>query len=693
MKKERLFLLMLFFCALVYAQTQMAQLKLMGEPQKSMDELVAKRDANGRVCAAIKVISDLGGFSYDSYNGVVAVDRKPGQDIVYLQPDERVLEIFHQGYQPLKLILSTYGIYLKSREMWIIKITGVGKAANTLPVTFLVKPEDAQIEVDGVPARHGKPIDLSPGQHLLKISKKGFRTLEKEISVDKNNVLFNFSLEEVELLPITIKSVPTGASIFINGVNQGQTDKGMWLYPGTYRLKLSLSGFAEIVKTITVRENQENVFAFTLPKNAGYLQLSVQPADAMIKINQQSYRTTDKITLPAGTYQLTISKNGYLDVNDQVQIKAGETVTRSYQLVKNTGILEISVQPEKSTVLINKADYSGKNRVELAPGVYKIEVLAKGYSPQKETITIERGQTLTRNYQLKRKVGALRFSVTPVFADVQLKKKGKVVKHWQGLKLIKNLPIGQYELQASAKGYSTERTIVTIAENKTIPVDLTLEKGVFFTGGYPKTDITGTLRLIVNPADARTTINGIPVSDHFFILPVGVYRIECQKSGFEKHGQSVNIQKDQELRVDVRLREKSMGKALTLSLIFPGWGQSYKESKIRGWLYRLAFVGSAVGAYYFTDQYNKSVKKYRSIREQYTAIKDYQQLSILGDKMIAQYKKVEDNEKFRNYFYAATAAVWLINVLDALFLPPSWKRSVKISFNSTPGGMALKFNF
>ena len=671
---------------------QLAQLRVIGKPQKSPDEFVGSnhRDANGRICAMIKVISDMEGFQYDAYNGVVSVEDQPGQDLVYLQPDERVLEIFHEGYEPLKLILSNYGIQLAPRQVWSIKISGVGKAANTLPVTFLVQPQDAAIEVDGLAVRQGKPIDLSPGHHQLKITKQGYRTIDQEINVDKSHVLFNFTLQEVDLLPVTIKSVPVGANIFLNGVNQGQTDRGLWLYPGDYQLKIQLPGYVPVEQTITVAENKDNTFAFTLLKNAGYLQVTVNPPGATITINQQTYRATDKISLPPGTYELVVSKNGYLDVKDQITIKIGQTVRRNYHLIKNIATVNLDVQPKNATVLINKTDYSDRQQAELAPGVYKIEVLAKGYYPKSETITLQRGQVINRSYHLVQRVGKLRFSVAPVFADVQLKQNGRTIQRWQGLKLIKNLPIGQYEIVASANGYSTERKVVNILENQTSNLDLRLEKGVFFTGRKRNTRVTGQLRLAVTPTDAQVTIDGMPVTDSYLILPVGKYQIKCQKSGFSGQSKTVRIRQNQETRIEINLTKKSKGKALTRSLFFPGWGQSYKENNGRGLLFRLAFLGTAAGAYYFTDQYNKTVKDYNAIRQQYESAVDYNQVLNLGNQMERQYKKVEDNEKFRNYFYMATAGIWLINVLDVAIMPPGWKRSGKYALDFKGNGVRLQ---
>ena len=85
------FLLLFLLMSTSYAQT--AKMSVLGTPQKSSSEIVAVRDANGRYAAAIQVISDMDGFSYQANNGVIKVDDRAGEDMVYLSPDERVLKI------------------------------------------------------------------------------------------------------------------------------------------------------------------------------------------------------------------------------------------------------------------------------------------------------------------------------------------------------------------------------------------------------------------------------------------------------------------------------------------------------------------------------------------------------------------------------------------------------------------------
>ena len=85
---------------------QLSQFQIAGKPEKMKTPIPEVIDINGRICAAIQVVADMEGLKYDSYNGVVKVIDLRGNDMLFLSPDERVLKIYHSGYQPLKIILA-----------------------------------------------------------------------------------------------------------------------------------------------------------------------------------------------------------------------------------------------------------------------------------------------------------------------------------------------------------------------------------------------------------------------------------------------------------------------------------------------------------------------------------------------------------------------------------------------------------
>ena len=131
----------------------------------------------------------MDGFRYDAYNGVVDMKDNPGEDMVYLQPDERVLEVYHAGYEPLKIILAESGIQLNPKDVWEIKIKGAPKAADFLPVSILVKPARAQLYIDGKKMEGGPPYSLSRGTHKLLVRMENYKKYEQSVQVDEKEWL------------------------------------------------------------------------------------------------------------------------------------------------------------------------------------------------------------------------------------------------------------------------------------------------------------------------------------------------------------------------------------------------------------------------------------------------------------------------------------------------------------------------
>jgi len=466
------FLLMTALCSEVEAQT--SKMRIDGKPEKLTNEMVGVRDVNGRICAALQVISDMDGFKYDSYNGVVRVDDEPGRDMVFLSPDERVVEVFKTGYEPLKMILSEYGIQLNAKEVWKIKIVGDAKTGDALPVTFLTEPKDAEIKIDGNAVRSGTPIKLSKGKHEMLIAKQGFKTIKKVVTVDEKHVLFNAALEPVELQEVVFKSEPAEAAIFLDGVEKGATNEGLYLFPGEYGLKLIKEGYLEVGERITITEGRKNEFFYKLVKNSGTLSLSVMPADATIFINGKKTEKRRPELLP-GDYDIRVFKSGYVEKREKLRIERGKTLRKTYVLEKNSGTLILSITPAAAEVLINREDYSGRNRVELAPGSYKLEISKDGYEGVTETLNLKRGQRLPKTYRLKEKTGKLFFSIKPLTARVSLKRNGKTLQNWTGMKKL-DLQVGQYELECLSGGYAGETREVVIRKGKTEIVKVRMKK-------------------------------------------------------------------------------------------------------------------------------------------------------------------------------------------------------------------------
>ena len=487
-RKSLVFLLIMFIQT---AAQQLPQMRVIDTPRLLRNEFVGARhrDVNDRIAAAIKVVSDMEGFSYQSNNGIVEVERAPGVDMVYLQPDERVLEIYKSGYEPLKVILSDYSIRLQSRQVWELKVTGEKKPVN---VTILSDPPDAEKILDGKSLGTGETFIIIPGGHELRLRKQGYKDLVRNITVDEGQTLFkDLVLQEIDIVPVQIKSEPKGATVFIDAVKKGKTDLPLWLYPGDYQLKLSLSGYLDSDKKITVKEGSSNTFTEKLVKNAAYLQVTVKPVDAILILNDKEY-TPGTIELIPGTYELSVVKSGYLSQQETLNLVLGETINRTYNLVKNVGYLNLTTNPQDATLLINRQHYGTQRSIELSPGTYKIEVEKDGWYGETETVTIALGESISKTYNLKQMTGSLQFSIQPLEAQVRMiDARGSVYQSWPGMQYLKEIPVGTYTLECKADKHKTLKKEIVITENVTEIQSLQMEEGSDFVSGVEMVFVKG----------------------------------------------------------------------------------------------------------------------------------------------------------------------------------------------------------
>lgn len=120
--------------------------------------------------------------------------------------------------------------------------------------TVEVSPADAKILVDGQPVDGtGSPYslsDLAPGSHQLAVKKAGFSDYSGSFSVRAGE---STSVPVVELaaaardVGFTVRSAPTGASIWIDGASTAQVTPARLtgIAPGIHRLTLKHEGYSD----------------------------------------------------------------------------------------------------------------------------------------------------------------------------------------------------------------------------------------------------------------------------------------------------------------------------------------------------------------------------------------------------------------------------------------------------------------
>ncbi len=480
-------ILFTLFSSLLLAQKPLEMSIVPGSEKEEPAELVSKdiRDDNGITTAGLIIFSDLKGLTFQSYNGVVKMNRNPGKDFLFLSPDERVVEVYCLGYTPLKIMLNELGIKLKSGQTWSVKITG-DKKLDMIPVNLLIDQDDAKIFIDGVDKGAMKSHQLSAGKHGIRIEKAGYITLTDSIDVGQDNSLFSFKLPELDMIGITINSVPQEAKIFIDEVEKGETNRGLFLYPGKYKLRLSKGGYSDSSVSITVSETSKKELTIVLVKNTGLLSFTVQPADAVVLVNKENVSGKGQVDLTPGTYKVEVTRENYHPLSEVIEIGKNKNLQRSFVLKPKVGTYQFSAAPSGSSAQLAQAgvvvkQWSGLTRFkDIMVGTYTLTVTLQGYDPFSKTVTIRENETSVDDVVLKKAVfGSVKITASPADASVSLYQNGTFVKTLQNGVVENNLRPGSYRIKVSYSGYETDESSLTIVEGRTAAKDVSLDAVVY----------------------------------------------------------------------------------------------------------------------------------------------------------------------------------------------------------------------
>ncbi|KQC03989.1 MAG: hypothetical protein APR53_04245 [Methanoculleus sp. SDB] len=154
------------------------------------------------------------------------------------------------------------------------------------------------------------------------------------VTTDQSNWVNGVTL--VTTGSISVSSSPTGATIYLDGVNKGTTPATLTgISPGTHTVKLTKSGYYDYTKTVTVVAGQTTAMSATLYPSTGSISVTSNPTGASIYLDSVYQGTTSKTLsgIAEGTHTIKLTKSGYQDYTTTVTVVAGQTKAVSPTLI------------------------------------------------------------------------------------------------------------------------------------------------------------------------------------------------------------------------------------------------------------------------------------------------------------------------------------------------------------------------
>jgi len=209
--------------------------------------------------------------------------------------------------------------------------------------------------------------------------------------------------EKAKAVPVTFITEPSRAAILVDGTPMGVSNDTFSLSPGTHNVRINKPGYQEMTATLVVepdgtdRLRQEYKLVPQSPAR-GTLDITSDPAEADVFLGgsrEPAGKTPFVKGLPAGKVRVKVSKAGYKDQTEDIDVRAGQRSRLYSSLTPLDGTVEISSDPEGADVYIgNELIGTTPFKRPLAPAVYRLRIVLKGVAEREDILTVHPGETV-----------------------------------------------------------------------------------------------------------------------------------------------------------------------------------------------------------------------------------------------------------------------------------------------------------
>ncbi len=315
---------------------------------------------------------------------------------------------------------------------------------------------------------------------------------------------------------LMVVSNPRGAELVVNGKSAGETPVYNYLVrSGPIDLRLYKDTFLTLDTVVHLEPDTLNYFAYDLLP-AGTIKFSISPADARVWINGRVLAEggQTEVTLPAGTYDIRIEKEGYQADRDRVELLQGDSISRNYELsalaLRQSKPYaypenEQAARPRKSSAadsqitqritsgaLAVRSDPGGAGiwldgyRIPsfsspciidaIPPGLHQIELRKEGYRSYLRSVMIAARETTQVQAGMIRSMGELRVLVRP-WGSIYIDR--KMVRENTNTVYVQDCGTGKVHVRVVHPTFGVWERPVDIREDETTSLEIDFNKFVY----------------------------------------------------------------------------------------------------------------------------------------------------------------------------------------------------------------------
>ncbi|MDE0929827.1 MAG: PEGA domain-containing protein [Halioglobus sp.] len=303
-----------------------------------------------------------------------------------LRPGDYDIHVTAEGYYPLATTVTVDHSDSQSIELPLQALPGLLSVDS--------EPAGASVIVDGevVGKTPLSDLPLTEGEHQLRLEEARHLPVEQALQITGRNVREQLQLQ----LPpawadVTVKSLPSGATILLDGEAVGKTPATVEVLQGEHQLMLQLQAYANWQQTLQIKASENlDLGVVALQPAAGELALSSVPSSANVTLDGEFQGQTPLtlILIPDRAHRLAVFKPGYKRYDSSVQLPAAGSDTQTVTLQAELGEVRFSISPANAILRVNGKRYRNSNQTVSLPAVeHTVEISLDGYATVRRTVT------------------------------------------------------------------------------------------------------------------------------------------------------------------------------------------------------------------------------------------------------------------------------------------------------------------
>lgn len=288
----------------------------------------SKQDQNGETAALIKIVTPERGFTFDGGSlGIVDTEEHAGEIWLYVPRRAQKLIIRHQTFGVLRDFF--YPIPIEGARTYEMLIDiGTGRYA-----TITTQVAKANVYIDGENCGEAPLYNkyLNYGKHTIRAVKDRYEGQEEIVltTTDEAKTRFvNVNMRDMsDHFGNVNVTVDNQADIWFEDRNVGTGSWQTQLREGTYVVETRKTDCDPEKTSFTVVAQRENNIKAAPPSpHTGLLHLYTRPRDVNATSNGSTpIDLSEAHTLPVGTYQLSLSRKGYVPKSVEYTVSHNET--------------------------------------------------------------------------------------------------------------------------------------------------------------------------------------------------------------------------------------------------------------------------------------------------------------------------------------------------------------------------------